>query len=127
MPNSTVYVDVDLTLIDIEDKLLPGVKEGLKWLSRRYRLICWSAGGGTYAKKVCDAHNIEKYFDYFLDKPDIIIDDNPDLLLKCANVVRIDAKNTWMKLQDNIFHKPTKLPENGGDPWETVLKLSNLS
>lgn len=104
----TAYIDVDLTLIDIEDQLLDGVEEGLKWMSKRYTLICWSAGGEEYARKICEMHGLTKYFKHILDKPDLIVDDSPDSILKHTNIIRIRAKNSWLHIRDKVFHKCTE-------------------
>lgn len=111
MPITTCYIDVDLTLVDVYGNLLPGVREGLEWLSHRYTLVCWSAGGRKYAEGVCRRHAITCYFRTILDKPDIIIDDSPHTLVKASNVVEITARDSWYHLQDKIFHKDTNIPE----------------
>lgn len=111
MSVKTVYVDVDLTLIDIDGKLLPHVEEMLPKLLLRYTLICWSAGGAEYAESILKRYDLKKYFTYVLDKPDIIIDDSPQGLLNSSNLVLIEKRDDWKRVWDKIFHKDTSLSE----------------
>lgn len=99
------YIDVDLTLVDIDLNLLPGVLEKLPKLKLKYKLVAWSAGGDEYAAYVLSRTGIAKYFDLVLDKPYVIIDDEPDSILSRASVVRVSSKDAWDKIFSGIFHK----------------------
>ena len=109
MPVQTVYVDVDFTLIDKDNKLYLGVKEALNYMRNTlgYTMICWSHGGGKHAKDVCKKHELTDYFDLFLDKPDIIIDDDPDFIMKYPKVMKVTPLwgNSFMK---DLFNKSKK-------------------
>lgn len=106
MPVRTVYIDVDQTLINIDDELLPRVMESLEKLhNHSYQLVCWSGGGQEHARNVCERHEIEHYFDYFLDKPDIVIDDEPDTIINRANKVQISTDKGWVDVFDQIYKK----------------------
>jgi len=121
MPNKrTYYIDVDLTLIDMDDHLLPGVVEGLQFLRRKgFKLICWSMGGEDYAKSVCERYGIDKYFDLFLDKPHGIIDDDPELLLdpRCVRIFRVTGRKWWEGIINQVFThvwEEDEPPKDGG-------------
>lgn len=105
MSKPTAYIDVDLTLVDLDLNLLPHVPEQLERLSYKYTLVCWSAGGKDYAESVLKKHRLSHYFDYVLSKPFIVIDDAPDHLLSHARVVKIAARTDWANLWDSIFNK----------------------
>ena len=94
MPVRSCYIDVDMTLVK-DGKLRRGVRERLKAWESRYTLICWSHGGGAYAFKVCRQHGIEEFFTHFLDKPDIIVDDNPEFILHYPAILDCSAPGWW--------------------------------
>ena len=78
MKNANVFVDVDLTLVDANLKLLEGAKEGLQRLhDRGCHLFLWSTAGADYCRKIANLHKLEHLFEGFTAKPDIIIDDMP--------------------------------------------------
>ena len=106
MPTRTIYIDVDQTLIGVDSNLLPGVRDKLEYLWRYgYELICWSGGGKEYAQKICDKNNITQYFRMFLDKPDIIVDDNPDSIMGHARVCKVDSEDWWVNHFPNMMYK----------------------
>jgi phosphoglycolate phosphatase-like HAD superfamily hydrolase len=91
MPVRTVYIDVDGTLIDIDNKIYKGVEKVLKrFKNLGYTLICWSHGGREHAKDICQRHNIDSFFTHFLDKPDILVDDTPMRILDAAKIFIAD-------------------------------------
>jgi len=123
MPNKrTYFIDVDLTLVDMDGFLLPDVVEGLQLLRNHgFKLICWSMGGEDYARETCEKFGIDKYFDLFLDKPHGLIDDDPELLLdpRCCRIFRVTGRDWWKKIASKIFTKLWKEyedpPEDGGN------------
>lgn len=127
MPIMTWFIDVDLTLIDIDDKLLPGVEDGLRWMAitKGYKLYCWSAGGEDYARRMLAKNGILHFFRDVFDKPDGIIDDSPEHLLNPHRVIKINRKDDWTRIKDLIFRKDTSLSgkeedeeiPNGIRPW----------
>lgn len=70
-----IAIDVDGTLINFKDELLPWVKEKLPLLSQNNTLYCWSHGGVEYAKEVLERHGLTQYFKDVIPKPFIAIDD----------------------------------------------------
>ena len=75
-------MDVDLTLIDADGKLLAGAPEALiKLKDKGCHLFLWSTNGMDYAKKVAGLYHLTDLFEGFAAKPDIIIDDMPGTAL----------------------------------------------
>ena len=72
-----VYVDIDDTLIDLDDRPLLHVINFVKALKeeRGCELIAWSGGGKDWAKHATIQLGIDHLFDMFLDKPEAIVDD----------------------------------------------------
>ena len=72
-----VYVDIDGTLIDWDDKPMIHVIDFVKALKekRGCELIAWSGGGKDWAEHATKQLGINHLFDMFLDKPDATIDD----------------------------------------------------
>ncbi len=74
MKNANIFVDVDLTLVDAESKLLPGAREGLARLKEEgCHLFLWSSCGVDYYRKIANLHGLTELFDGFCAKPDIVI------------------------------------------------------
>ena len=109
MAVQAAFIDVDLTIIDIQGNLLPDVEKTLKELTLRYQLICWSAGGAEYATRILEKHDLLPYFMYVLSKPDILVDDAPEGIVNSANKVYIKDRNSWSTVWNQIFHKETAL------------------
>ena len=104
MPVRSMFIDVDLTLIDDNCELFPGVEAKLKQWKAKYDLHCWSHGGKEHAKRVCKKHKIDRYFTAFLDKPDIIVDDNPNLITEFPAILRVkDPQTFWKSSDDELF------------------------
>jgi phosphoglycolate phosphatase-like HAD superfamily hydrolase len=105
MKNANVFVDVDLTLVDANGKMLQGAAEALARLkSRGCHLFLWSTNGADYAKKVAGLHRLTDLFEGFAAKPDIIIDDMPGTAL---NPFAFDVNNegSWPALAEKIIRK----------------------
>ena len=73
MKNANIFVDVDLTLVDSNGKLLEGAVDALRKLhASGTHLFLWSSVGADYARKVAGIHGITDLFEGFSAKPDII-------------------------------------------------------
>lgn len=129
MPVRTMVVDVDSTLVDDNLTLFPGVKEKLVQWKKKYTLICWSHTGGEYAHKVLEDNGLLEFFmkdisvylpkekkwikaqvPLIFDKPDIITDDHPELILDLAAKLRphplvgeIENYDWWKKSDNELF------------------------
>ena len=87
-----ISIDVDLTIIDENENLLPGVVEGLKALKdKNYSLTLWSHGGEERARMIARKHNLCCFFDGYATKPDFLVDDDSEVL---NGLPTIDALNT---------------------------------
>lgn len=61
--NANVFVDVDLTLVDANGKLLEGAREGLKRLKDKgCHLFLWSTCEAEYYRKVAAPHGLTELF-----------------------------------------------------------------
>ena len=93
-----VCIDVDLTLIDEEGELLPGVVEALTKLRNvPCELTLWSAAGAEYAKSVAARHKLENFFGGFAGKPDLAIDDDPQSLVLRKLIVK-KSQDHWSEI-----------------------------
>ena len=75
----TIYVDVDDTLIRSSGTKripMPAMVDQVRSLYQRgASLICWSAGGGEYARRSAMETGLDHCFSHFLSKPNLMIDD----------------------------------------------------
>ena len=97
-----VCIDVDLTVINENDELLPGVVEGLKALKDRgYFLVLWSSCGEDYARSVARRKHLYCFFDSYATKPDIAVDDQCD---KTRSFPVVDARawKTWQEISAEV-------------------------
>ena len=105
MKNANIFVDVDLTLIDANYKLLPGANEALtKLKDKGCHLFLWSTNGAEYAQKIAKLHGLTDLFEGFSVKLDIIIDDMPGTVLN-PFVFDVNAESSWPALADRILRK----------------------
>ncbi len=105
MKNANVFVDVDLTLVDASQRLLPGAAEALaKLRDRGCHLFLWSTNGADYARKIACLYNLAEIFEGFTAKPDIIIDDMPGTALN-PFVFDVQSEASWPALAEKIIHK----------------------
>jgi hypothetical protein len=104
MKNANVFVDVDLTLIDSNAKLLDGAREALQRLREEgCHLFLWSSCGPEYCRKVAGLHDLTELFEGFSAKPDIVIDDMPST---CVTQFVYDAREEgWAALVQRIIDK----------------------
>ena len=103
MKNANIFVDVDLTLVDANGKLLPGARQGLQRLrDEGCHLFLWSTCGADYCRKVADLYGLSDLFEGFTAKPDILIDDMPST---CNTQVVYDVRQeqSWPALAERII------------------------
>jgi hypothetical protein len=105
MKNANIFVDVDLTLIDAGGRIRIGAKDALNKLREKgCHLFLWSTNGAEYSRKVAQINELESFFEGFLAKPDIIIDDMPGTALN-PFVFDVNAESSWPSLADKIISK----------------------
>jgi phosphoglycolate phosphatase-like HAD superfamily hydrolase len=105
MKNANVFVDVDLTLVDVKGKMLAGATEALNKLKNKgCHLFLWSTNGADYAQKVAQLNGLTGLFEGFVAKPDIIIDDMPATALN-PFIFDVNAEASWPALADKIVRK----------------------
>jgi ribonucleotide monophosphatase NagD (HAD superfamily) len=103
--NANIFVDVDLTLVDANGRMLPGASEALNKLQAKgCHLFLWSTNGAEYARKVASLCGLTQVFEGFAAKPDIIIDDMPATVLK-PFVFDVNAEASWSSLAQKIIQK----------------------
>jgi hypothetical protein len=105
MKNANVFVDVDLTLVDANGKLLDGAREGLERLKAEgCHLFLWSTCGVEYCRKVAALHKLTDLFEGFAAKPDIVIDDMPSTCVS-PFVYNVQEELSWPKLAERIIDR----------------------
>jgi len=105
MKNANVFVDVDLTLVDANGKLLDGAREGLKKLKDKgCHLFLWSTCGAEYCRKVASLHGLIEFFEGFTAKPDIVIDDMPSTCVSPL-VYNVQQEASWPKMAERIIQR----------------------
>ena len=105
MKNANVFVDVDLTLVDANGRILAGAAEGLRKLKEAgCHLFLWSSCGADYCRSVPEVNGVAKLFEGFSAKPDIVIDDMPGT---CVAPFVYDAREEggWEELARRIVEK----------------------
>lgn len=74
-----IFIDVDDTLIrTVGTKRIPipHVIAEVKRLSQLgHQLFCWSSGGAEYSREVAEELGLQNYFENYLSKPQLLIDD----------------------------------------------------
>jgi phosphoglycolate phosphatase-like HAD superfamily hydrolase len=105
MKNANIFVDVDLTLVDANGRLLEGAGEALaKLKGKGCHLFLWSSVGADYARKVADLHQLTDLFEGFTAKPDIVIDDMPNTAT-AAFAFDVRNESSWLALANRIIAK----------------------
>jgi phosphoglycolate phosphatase-like HAD superfamily hydrolase len=103
--NANVFVDVDLTLVDADGRILDGAREALNSLKQRgCHLFLWSTGGTDYCRKVARLNGLEELFEGFTAKPDIVIDDMPNTCL-ASFIYDVNNEGSWKELAERILAK----------------------
>ncbi|MEJ0090655.1 MAG: hypothetical protein WDM80_13050 [Limisphaerales bacterium] len=109
--STRVCIDVDLTVVDQNGNLLPGVIQNLKSLKGRgCELILWFYGGGEYAETMARRHQIEDLFVGFSGKPDIAVDDESEKVASFAVVDAAAVKN-WDAIGNEVVDLAEVLDE----------------
>lgn len=105
MKNANVFVDVDLTLVDANGRLLEGAREGLLRLKGEgCHLFLWSTAGVGYARSVATRHQLTDLFEGYAAKPDIIIDDMPSTAVT-PFVFNVHDESSWQSMAERIIEK----------------------
>jgi hypothetical protein len=105
LKNANIFVDVDLTLVDANGKLLDGACDALRKLhASGSHLFLWSSVGATYARQVAGLHGLTDLFEGFSAKPDIVIDDMPSTA-RAAFEYNVHDEVSWPALADKILTK----------------------
>lgn len=105
MKNANVFVDVDLTLVDVSGRLLDGAAAALRNLKDRgCHLFLWSTGGSDYARAVASRHALSDLFEGYAAKPDIVIDDMPSTVLN-PFLFNVHEETSWPAMVDKILEK----------------------
>jgi hypothetical protein len=105
MKNANIFVDVDLTLVDANGKLLEGARAALeRFRDEGCHLFLWSSCGAEYCRKVAQLHGLTDLFEGFTAKPDIIIDDMPSTCVT-QFVYDVQREQSWPVLAERIIDK----------------------
>ena len=105
MKNANVFVDVDLTLIDSQGRLLEGAREALVRLrDSGCHLFLWSSVGCEYARKVAEVNRLTDLFEGFAAKPDIVIDDMPGTT-RAPFAYDVRQETSWIALAEQIIRR----------------------
>lgn len=105
MKNANIFVDVDLTLVDAQGRLLEGATKALQRLrDEGCHLFLWSSVGVDYARKVAAIHNLTDLFEGYASKPDIIIDDMPSTVI-APFIFNVQDEPSWQVLAEKIIDK----------------------
>jgi phosphoglycolate phosphatase-like HAD superfamily hydrolase len=105
LKNANVFIDVDLTLVDAQSRLLDGAREALQRLrDEGCHLFLWSSVGVDYARKVAVLHGPTELFEGYASKPDIIIDDMPSTA-QAPFVYNVHDERSWQSLAERIIEK----------------------
>jgi len=103
MKNANVCVDVDLTLVDANKKLLSGATESLaKLRDKGCHLFLWSTNGVEYARNIASFYHLTDMIEGFVPKPDLIIDDMPRTALN-PFVFDVNGEASWPALAEKII------------------------
>lgn len=105
MKNANIFVDVDLTLIDAEGRLLDGAQDALGRLrDSGCHLFLWSTAGAEYARGVAQRHGLTQLFESFSAKPDIVIDDMPSTVV-APFVFTVQDGASWESVAQEIIER----------------------
>jgi hypothetical protein len=103
--NANIFVDVDLTLVDSDGRLLEGAGDALRKLhASGSHLYLWSTAGADYARKVAGLDGLTELFEGFSAKPDIVIDDMP-ATARASFEYNVHEETSWPALADKILRK----------------------
>ena len=79
MPPLVIYVDVDDTFVrsyGVKRIPMPAVIATIRQIYvQGATLYCWSSGGAEYARASAEEFGVADFFQAFLPKPDVLLDD----------------------------------------------------
>jgi hypothetical protein len=105
MKNANIFVDVDLTLVDENGRLLSGAREALVRLrDRECHLFLWSTCGADYCRKIATLHGLSDFFEGFTAKLDIVIDNMPSTCTT-SFIYNVHQETSWPDLAAKIINK----------------------
>ena len=105
MKNANIFVDVDLTLVDAEGRLMDGAREALERLKDSgCHLFLWSTAGTEYARGVAQRHGLAHLFEAFSAKPDIAIEDMPSTIV-APFVFAVQNGASWQSVAQEIIER----------------------
>jgi hypothetical protein len=105
MKNANIFIDVDLTLVDLNGRLLEGALESITQLAERgCHLFLWSTGGIEYCQKIARLHKLDAYIQGYVPKPDIVIDDLPPATLAPIHY-DVNRDGGWREAVQDILKK----------------------
>lgn len=98
-----ISIDVDGTILDANEKLLPHVRESLQSLKDAgHCLQLWSAGGADYAYKHALKNKLTDLFESYAKKSDVAIDDLPETTHPSV-VLHVDQQHTLEQAVEKVF------------------------
>ena len=105
MKNANIFIDVDLTLVDAQGRLLEGSRAALqRFRDEGCHLFLWSSVGVEYCRKNAAIHQLTDLFEGFASKPDIIIDDMPGTA-QAPFVYNVQEEASWPAMAERIIEK----------------------
>ena len=103
--NANIFIDVDLTLVDAQGRLLDGAREALqRFVDEGCHLFLWSSVGVEYCRKIATLHKLTDFFEGYASKPDIIIDDMPGTA-QAPFVYNVHDEASWPAMAERIIDK----------------------
>ena len=98
-----ISIDVDGTILDENEGLVPQARESLQRLKDAgHHLQLWSGGGGEYAEKIARKFNLTHLFDSYAKKIDVAIDDLPETAHPLA-VIHVDHEHGLEQAVEKFF------------------------
>lgn len=98
-----ISIDVDGTILDENERLVPQARESLQRLKDAgHSLQLWSGGGGEYAEKIARKFNLSDLFDSYAKKIDVAIDDLPETAHPLV-VIHVDQEHRLEQAVERFF------------------------
>ena len=98
-----ISVDVDGTILDENENLVPQVRESIQRLKDAGHYVqLWSGGGAEYAEKIARKFSLTHLIDSYAKKADIAIDDLPETAHPLS-VIHVDQEHTFEQAVQKIF------------------------
>ncbi len=107
-----ISIDVDQTIVDADEHLIPGAFEGLMALKTSgYLLTLWSYSGAERARQIAIKHNLDGLFEGYATKPDLVVDDDFESLSHLPTIDPLVARD-WAQISERTI----RLAENLDNP-----------